>query len=569
MRLSKVAAGVHYGLKLRPYQQQAKNEIYDAWTNGYQNVLYICPTGGGKTVTLASIVHDHVGAACVIAHRQELVGQISKALAREGVYHNIIAPAKTIQQIRNDHVNELGKDFLQPNSQVCVAGVQTLIRRKSNLQHWMRQVSLWIIDECHHVVEGNTWGNAVELFPNAKGLGVTATPIRADGKGLGRHASGVFDTMVQGPTMRWLIDNNYLTDYKIFAPESDINVNAVNINKDGDFNQKQLKKAARESHIVGDVVQSYCKFAMGKRGVTFVTDVETAKDVAAEYCKNGVPAEAVDANTPSDLRAAILRRFAKGELMQLVNVDLFGEGFDLPAIECVSFARPTMSYSLYVQQFGRALRILDGKDYAIIIDHVGNVVRHGLPDKERVWSLDNGDKKPRVLDPDDEIPLQYCASCTRPYEKFIKICPHCGWYEEPEGRSTPAQVDGDLVELPAEILAMMRGEADRIATETPQEVAQRVTDDLVAKHAPRVAILGHSKRAALKHQERQDAQSAIKESIAWWASFQQCSDSESYRKFFHLFGTDVLTAQTLPGDEMIKLANNINDYIAKKVETHV
>lgn len=551
-------------MQLRPYQQEGKNGIYQAWNEGHQNVVYVCPTGGGKTVTLASIINDHVGAAAVIAHRQELVGQISLALAREGVQHNIIAPTKTVKMIRQKHIEEVGKDFIQPMSTVCVAGVDTLVRRKENLQSWRMQVTLWITDECHHVLIGNKWGKGVEMFPNARGLGVTATPIRADGHGLGRHASGVFDTMVEGPTMRWLIDNGYLTDYTIYAPLSDIQVDDVSLNKDGDYNQKQLKKAARNSHIVGDVVENYIKYAMGKRGVTFVTDVETAKDVANEYNARGVPAEAVDADTPADLRAAILKRFAKGELMQLVNVDLFGEGFDLPAIEVVSFARPTMSYSLYVQQFGRALRIMEGKTKAIIIDHVGNVVKHGLPDRVKQWSLDSKDKSPRTVDPDDEIPLKYCVACTRPHERFYKACPHCGFAAEPEGRSRPEQVDGDLVELSAEVLAMMRGDADRIATETPEQAAQRVMEELAAKHAPQIAIISHSKKAAVKQQGWQQMQTALRESIAWWRSLQNVDDSVAYRKFFHLFGIDVISAQSLPHDEMVKLANKINDYIGRK-----
>lgn len=519
-----------------------------------------------NTVTMASILHDHVGAACAIAHRQELVGQISVALAREGIHHNVLADRKVINLIRRKHRDETGKDFIQPMSSMVVAGVDTLIKRGDSLESWRKQVTLWVTDEAHHLLVKpmNKWGKGVGLFPNAKGLGVTATPIRADGYGLGREASGVFDTMVMGPQMRWLIDNGYLTDYTIYCPPTDFHIDDADLGKNGDFKRGKLRTASRESHIVGDVVDSYIRIAMSKRGVTFVTDVETAQSVAAEYNRRGVPAEAVDANTESTLRDAILTRFAKGELLQLVNVDLFGEGFDLPAIEVVSFARPTMSYALYVQQFGRSLRVMEGKALAIIIDHVGNVLRHGLPDKPREWSLLSRDKSPRTINPDDDIPLTYCSACTKPYEKFHKRCPYCGHFHEPEGRSRPDQVDGDLTELSADVLAMLRGQADSIEHTTPEDAAWAVRQDLIGKHAPTVAILGHSKRAANKQAAHIVAQRSIRESIAWWASTQTgVPEPELYRKFYILFGCDVLTAQTLPAEDMLSLAERINDYIVK------
>jgi DNA or RNA helicases of superfamily II len=184
----------------------------------------------------------------------------------------------------------------------------------------------------------------------------------------------------------------------------------------GDFNADQLRKAVHKSHITGDVVAHYLKLAPGKLGVTFAVDVEAATEIAGAFRAAGVPAEVVSAKTPDALRAQILRRFKAREILQLVNVDLFGEGFDLPAIEVVSFARPTESFALYCQQFGRALRLMLSKEaaavhahltdeqrraaiaasekpVAIIIDHVNNVLRHGLPDARREWSLDRRERR--------------------------------------------------------------------------------------------------------------------------------------------------------------------------------
>lgn len=509
-----------------------------------------------NTVTLSSIVHDHQGATCVIAHRQELVSQISIALAREGVKHKIIGPSKIIKFIIKEQLAELGVSMYDPNAQVAVAGVDTLVRRQDQLAHWTRQVTLWVIDEAHHIVTGNKWGKACEMFPNAKGLGVTATPIRADGHGLGRDASGVFDSMIEGPDMRWLIAQGNLTDYRIFAPPSDLDVEHVDVSqRTGDYNPQQLKKAVQKSHLVGDVVLHYKRIAMGKLGVTFATDVETATEIANQFNAEGVPAEVVSAKTPDHVRSLIIKRFRKRELMQLVNVDLFGEGFDLPAIEVVSMARPTQSYSLFAQQFGRALRPLEGKTVAIIIDHAGNVVRHGLPDKQRKWSLDSRDKRPPAAKPDDDIPLRYCVQCTQPYERINKCCPWCGHYPEPDARSGPEYVDGDLLELSPDVLESMR-QAVIEADESPESVANRMR----FAGAPEPAW-----RSAMKKiRTKQEVQNALRASMTHWAeyqAFQGKSDSESYRLFYHLFGTDVMSAQTLGKNEALLLAERINEYI--------
>jgi DNA repair protein RadD len=543
-------------MQLRPYQLEAKQNIYKEWSAGASNVLYVLPTGGGKTVTMSDIVHEHTGAACLIAHRQELVTQISLALARMGIRHRIIGPKNVVKLAVNIHMAEVGRSYYDPSAKVAVAGVDTLIRREAELKQWLLSVTLWLMDESHHPLVDNKWGKAIEMFPNAKGLGVTATPIRADGKGLGRHADGNFDVMVEGPTMRALIGMGFLTDYRIFAPPSDLDLSNVNISTaTGDYNKDGLRKAVRKSHIMGDVVKHYLQIAGGKLGITFATDVETATDIAAQFNAAGVPAEVVSAKTPDADRIAVLRRFKKRELLQLVNVDLFGEGFDLPAIEVVSMARPTQSYSLYAQQFGRALRILEGKTEALIIDHVGNVLRHGLPDARRTWSLDRREKRSRQA-PSDVIPVKACPQCTGVYERIYPECPFCGFKPVPTVRSGPAHVDGDLCELDAETLAAMRGAVAEIDKE-----AEQYRLELMAKRVPQIGQLAHVKR----HVERQEAQRQLREAIAWWAGYQRAAgrpDSESYRRFYFKFnGTDVLSAQALGTKEALELTGLINSHL--------
>lgn len=539
-------------MQLRPYQLENKQEVISRWDRGVKNILSVLPTGAGKTVTFADIVRGHNGASCVIAHRQELVTQISLALARDGVRHRIIGPKKVVKLAVKIHMEELGKSFYDPSSRCAVAGVDTLVLRGDDLNGWLASVTLWVMDEAHHVLRSNKWGKAVSMFPNAKGLGVTATPIRADGKGLGRHADGVFDTMIVGPSMRDLINMGFLTDYRVFVPPSDLDLSQVTMSATtGDYNPNKLKTAVRKSHIIGDVVAHYLRLAKGKRGITFATDVETATDIAEQFNIAGVPAAIVSAKTSDNGRVAALRRFKNGELLQLVNVDLFGEGFDLPAIEVVSMARPTQSYSLFAQQFGRALRLMEGKLGAIIIDHVGNCLRHGLPDAHREWTLDRRERRSKGQ-PDDVIPTRGCTNCASLYERIYKACPYCGHVEIPSSRSGPEFVDGDLTELDPATLAAMRGDVAKVDMDKEDFRAQ-----CVANHEP---VAGQMRRVIL-HVKRQEAQAALRASIEWWAGYQRAADREdheSYKRFYFMFGVDVLSAQALGTKEALALAERIN-----------
>jgi len=552
-------------MKLWSHQSILKTDVYNAWDDGYENILAVSPTGSGKTVLFSDAIKDHDGPSTAIAHRQELVSQISLALARDEVRHKIIGPKNVIKLIVNNHMDELGKSYYDPASPCAVAGVDTLVRRQNELSRWCKTVTKWVTDEGHHVLDGNKWGNAINMFPNAVGLGVTATPTRADGRGLGRHADGLFDTMVEGPDMRTLINAGFLTDYRIFAPRTeDLDLANVVVGNSGDYNNKQMVDAVRRSHIVGDVVTHYLRIAPGKLGITFVSDVQTAKDTAAEYNRRGVPAAVVTAKTPDAERIKILRQFKNRELLQLVNVDLFGEGFDLPAIEVVSMARPTKSYSLYCQQFGRALRLMVSpilmaawgtytdaqrlrfiaesvKPHAIIIDHVSNIEEaqggHGLPDKRRIWTLDRRERSARVPTADDEIPVRACPECTAVYERINILCPYCGYKPEPAERSGPEYVDGDLAELDPYTLAIMRGEVAHV--DKDPEV---IRAECKAKYMPRVG----------EH--------------TWWAGYQRSlgrSDNESYRRFYFKFGIDVLSAQALKKQDALKLANKVNNHIGE------
>lgn len=393
-----------------------------------------------------------------------------------------------------------------------------------------------VVHNCHHVLRENKWGTAASMFKNARGLYPTATPLRADGKGLGRHADGIMDVLVEGLPMRELIDMGRLSDYVISCPDSDVDYSEVTITASGELSLPKLRDAVHKSKkLVGDVVAAYKQWAEGTLGVTFAVDVESATDITMAYRKAGIPAELITANTPEQVRAGIMRRFRNRDVLQLVSVDILGEGVDVPAIETVSFARKTNSYGLYCQHFGRGLRVMEGKLRARIIDHVGNVAHHNLPDMPKRWTLDRAEKRSRGTVVDDAIPLRVCVNptCAQPFMRVLTTCPYCKTKVVPRGRATPEQVEGNMIELDLEVLKQMRGEIARI--DGPALIPQHV--------APMVA-----QAIRKNHKERQDWQCRLRDAMDVWGGYHRYlgrDDDEIQMRFYLMFGIDVLSAQAL------------------------
>lgn len=539
-------------MKITPRADQFQfiGDIHQAWNQGAQNVVAVAATGFGKTVCLGWLHEAHQGGSCIIAHRQELVSQISMMLARYGVRHNIIAADATRRAIAAQHVAEFGACYYTPSAACAVAGIDTLVRAEG-LESWASQVTFWTTDEGHHVVRDNKWHRGIGMFtnPNCRGLLPTATPSRADGKGLGRHADGIADAMVHGPPMRWLIEQKFLTPYRVICVESDLRLLEQEVGASGDWSSKQLKEASERSHIVGDVVGSYLQWGRGRLGITFTTDVETAAAMTSAYRLAGVRAECLTGKTHDSVRRNILKRYAARQIDQIVAVDIVSEGFDLPAIEVASFARPTNSLGLYMQQFGRALRPLPGKEHALIIDHVGNVLRHLPPDRPRAWTLDRRDK--RAKSASDGIPMRVCVQCFQPYERIYRACPHCGHYEPPASRSSPAAVEGDLAEMSAEVLAKLRGDVQEADRSVEQE-----RDRLAATGLPHIPVMAGAKR----HAERLETQAALRDAMAVWGGQRRAEgldDSQMQRLFYLRYGIDVVSAQALKRAEAQSLLERI------------
>lgn len=541
---------------LRPYQEKLVKDTYQQWDAGKQFVAMVSATGSGKSMTLTAIVakeRDRGQYVLVLAHRQELITQLSDTMGRMEIRHQVIAANKVVRFAAKQSMENHGVNYVDPNARVMVASVQSMREAKiADLAKLGNKLTV-VQDEFHHATKkSKTWGGVLTPLLNAgaRGLGPTATPCRADGQGLSRETDGYADVIVEGPSMRWLIDNGYLSQYKIYCPPTDLRLDNVETSKTtGDYKEKELKAEIGRSHIVGDIVSHYLKICPGKRGITFTVGVDTAEEVAEEYRKRGVPAIALSGRNADEERVQAIRDLKSGKILQIVNDSLIGEGVDIPAVEVVSFARPTQSYALYAQMFGRALRPFEGKSHAIIIDAVSNVMRHGLPDAPHEWSLDRRERRTGKSEPSA---VRVCTACAAVYERFRDACPDCGEpVPKPAQRSGPEFVDGDLYELDPDVLAQMRNEVVG-ARETPEAMRDRLT----AQHVPMPGVMVNVKR----QKERLDALVKLDHTLAQWAGYRRAeglSDSEIFRKFYLTYGVSWIEAQALKATDADKLRERI------------
>jgi DNA repair protein RadD len=552
-------------IKLRDYQLKFKAGLMDAWQT-YRSVLGVLPTGGGKTATFSDIVHEHKGAAIVVVHRREILAQISISLAKVGTLHRIVAPPATVAMIRRKHLLLFKKSFVEPSSPVGVASVQTLTSKATSndkrLNEWIKQVTLAVFDEGHHYVEAGFWAKAVHLFDVAKLLFVTATPERADGTGLGIGEGGFAEVMVEGPTPKELIERGHLSRYKYYAPDTGFSVGDVPLTASGEFNAAAMRARVIESKLVGKLADLYQKWAAGTKAIAFVESIETANDVAADFRAKGINAVALSSKTDEREREQALTAFEHGDVMVLINVDLFDEGFDVPAAVTCLIGRATMSLAKYMQMVGRVLRTAEGKEFAIVIDAVGNWDRHGQVTWPRRWTLKGREKGESAQS--DKVKQKVCTGtvttpgCTQPYEAFRLACPHCGLVPEPADRSSLEQVDGDLTAL----------DLDALDALFAAKVAANVTEDefargLFARHVPQIGHGQQLKRFRATKYRRE----VLRHLMAWWGGCQPGDrmPAEIQKRFFLRFGVDVLTAETLGLNE----TNDLIEKIAKKFDKDV
>jgi superfamily II DNA or RNA helicase len=570
-------------LILRGYQNETVVHVDTAWLDPIiRNIIVTLPTGAGKTKLMAYFAkrhHDRGGYGVAIAHRSVLVAQLSMALAEAGVPHDIIASKDVVKTIVGEHMEDLGRSFYVPGARFKVVSVDTMKGRAPALSSWIKLVTLGFTDEAHHVLEENKWGRECNRFDNPmmRWLLPTATPERADGKGLGRAAHGIADVIVKGPTMPWLIDHGYLTRFVVRGViPSDLDLSKVDIGPNGEYNLQQLRKAIHGSKkIIGSVVDTYKRLTPNKLGIVFAVDISHAQSITDEFNAKGVPCELITGEEDEDSRRKKLKRYRKRETLVLVNVDLFGEGFDLPSIEVVMMARPTASYALFAQQFGRGLRIGVDKAYlehwerytveerlaiittsskpvALIHDHVGNVLHFGGPPTvPREFTLDS---TRRSGGPSDAIPLRICLSptCLQPFERFYTHCPYCGFNVPPPPLPTlPEQVDGDLVLYTPEMLW-------KLFKVTTVQAALAIQPDAYVKIPPTMTSLAEVRARQANHNKMILAQRELS-ALMPLTMPPRYSERENQRRFFHHYGMDVVQTRLLTASATEELISRIKN----------
>lgn len=432
-------------IKLRPYQEDIVQKVRESYKQGKRAPLAVAPTGAGKTVIFSHIaanVSARGKSVLILVHRVELLRQTSAALNKNGVYHGLINPKFT-------------PDLRSP---VQVCSVQTLVKR---MHKYPLVPDLIIVDEAHHATAG-TWRKILEFYPKARVLGVTATPIRGDSVGLGVDSGGLFDELIVGPQVPDLIAGGFLVAPIVYAPLERVDLSGIRI-KMGDYDKDELAKRLDKPHITGNAVAHYTKLCPGTPAVVFCVSIAHAEHVAAEFRAAGYRAYAVDGSLEDDVRKRILNGLGNGTVDVVTSCDLISEGTDIPAIGAAILLRPTQSLGLYLQQVGRALRPCEGKERAIIIDHVGNVITHGMPQEEREWSLEGETKRKRCKqEKEPAVRVKQCPKCYSIHEPAPN-CPHCGHFYESEAKKLE-QKEGELQQLTeSDALKLKRMKAKEVA----------------------------------------------------------------------------------------------------------
>ena len=402
----------------------------------------------GKTILLAWMMDEAAKRghrSWLMVHRKELVDQAAETFRKIGARFSYIAAGYAAN----------------PHSPIQICTIQTLVRRLDKLL----PPHMVVFDEAHHVLAG-MWLKVVEHCRESYMVGLTATPARHDGRGLG----DVFDALVQGPSIPFLMEQGHLAEYDIISPykAEDLDLKGIGM-RGGDYAKGRAEKWA-ERVIYGDCVALYRKFVAPHTCLVYCTTRRGAREVRDRYRAQGINAHYVGGDTQKGHRQFVMEAFRRGTIPVVTSVDLFGEGLDAPGLKAVQFMRPTMSLPLYMQQVGRVLRPDSGR--AIVIDQCNNVFRHGLVEEDREWTLEKGVVTPRKATEEPQDRLARCELCFAVF-KWASECPRCG-HLVPVKRKPPKEVDAELSKLDKEALKQRR------IRQRAREIGQaRTMEDLV------------------------------------------------------------------------------------------
>ncbi len=415
---------------LRDYQDLAIEKVRQAIRAGYRRILIVAPTGSGKTVIAAEIVKlaaEKLRRSMFLAHRRELIYQCAGKLEKFGVDHGIL----------------MAGEYPYGAADCQVASIQTIAARCITTDRLpFPNSDVVIVDEAHRSL-APTYLTLINHYGEQVVIGLTATPIRGDGKGLGH----VYDYMVQCPTIQELIDLGHLVEPHTFAPTIP-DLTGVKV-RGGDYDPADLDRAMDRRSLVGDIIEHWHRLAADRPTIVFASSVKHSINLRDEFVKMGTKAAHVDGDTPLEERKQIITGLQVGDIQVVCNYAVLTEGFDEPSLSACVLARPTKNLGLYLQMAGRTLRPADNKEDSRIIDHSGNVYEHGFVQDDHNWVLEEGKalhstNADRQKDLDEKNPIT-CVMCATVYTGQLP-CPHCGHVPVKKGKRVESR-SGDLMEL--------------------------------------------------------------------------------------------------------------------------
>ncbi|ANZ65551.1 DEAD/DEAH box helicase (plasmid) [Secundilactobacillus paracollinoides] len=382
-----------------------------------------------------------------IVHRKEIVDQVVSTFSAQGVDMDL---------------SKIGM-------------VQTITRHVDKLQ----EPAVIFVDEAHHVL-AKSYQRILEAFPNAVKLMFTATPIRLSGDGF----TSIADDLIVGKPIDWLIEQGNLAPVAYYAPKQ-INTEMLKVKRNGEFSDDSIKKAIKPK-IYGNAVNNYLRLANGKQAIAYTYNVDSAKQLADAFNKHGITAQEVDGKTPKVERDEIIQQYRDGKIQIVTNAELFTEGLDLPNVDCVIMLRPTQSLALFLQFSMRSMNPREGKT-AVIIDHVGNVERFGLPTENRNWTLQGKKNKGKKTAGSETVPgVTICPKCFGTFYKQGDTCPYCGAELPKDDHKVEVDGKAELEKVDAEQLAQTRL-MKKVKNKKPEElhsVAEIVAYQKIHKYKP-------------------------------------------------------------------------------------
>lgn len=430
---------------LRPYQARAVNELGAGFKARWRRQVLVAPTGSGKTVVAGEMMiraTEKGTSSLFLAPRRELIFQARDRLTDLGLEPGVLMAGEPVERSRP--------------IQVC--SIETVRRRP-----WVPDASFVVVDECHL----RSFKGVMERFDQPWVAGLTATPWRMNGQGLVED----FDRLVLAANYGELIDEGHILEPRVYAPSSP-DLESVSI-RGGEFDPRQVERIMRRKKLTGDIVSHWMQHARDRLTVVFASSVAHSQELVQAFSSAGIEAEHLDGSTPYGQRRACLQRLARGETRIVGCCDLLTYGWDCPPVSCAVVARPTASLVMHMQMCGRILRPCEGKDGAVVLDHAGNSLDHGLPTEDRFYDLGQPRAR-RSKGARNAAPLRTCEECFALSPAHLKACEACGVVFRIKPRSTGGTgTGGELREFSGSLAQRLRWSINQLLAEKAEYLVQQ------------------------------------------------------------------------------------------------